>query len=270
MSWFQSACPRCHGMMFVPATFLGHSIVCDKCGVTFVPNPIGPLPPQQMPQPIGFGMPSSYPPPAYYPSPPPHRPPEPPPSDYSYPAVPTPPPNMPGAGGERQSAANPFSSPLPEIEILPPPSAVRQSSRKRSSGARSSGSKRSRSSSSADAAMTPNRDGERERRRRSKRTSRSSAAPPISEEAVRAAREEVELIERRLRRARQRRNVSFALVTIGMIAMSLVGYLMITRFRPTRSASPEPTTPPASSPTPAAGATDVQAWRTYPIDLPRS
>lgn len=263
VSWFQSACPRCHGMMFVPATFLGHAVVCDKCGVTFVPNPIAPQPPTLMPytapplpqlQPIppqgAYGMPSAYPPPsAYLPPSALHRPPDSPPSDFSYPTIPTPPPNISHDGDERIGAAHPFGSPLPEIEILPPPSVMRLSSRKRPTGTRSHGVKRSRGSSTAEAATSSKRNEERERRRKSKRRSRRATAPPVSEEAARAAREEVELVERRLRRARQRRKISFALVAIGMIAMSFAAYLMITRFRPTRSASAETPPSPATSPT---------------------
>jgi len=80
--------------------------------------------------------------------------------------------------------------------------------------------------------------------------------PPVTQEAEQVAHQQMEDVERRLRRARQRRNVSLALIVVGMLTMSLVGYLVMRFARPSKPSVPAPT----------ASAFDER----YPSDLPRS
>lgn len=267
-------------MLIVPATFLGHSVVCDKCGVTFLAMPpqqpqyMAPPPPQPlMPplQPLSPPMPPP-PPPTYgygghaYPQPREYPPPTYSPGRYRAPAEPSslnlpsgpdddlPP--LPQNGGEQYSAPHPFGNPLPEIEILPSPKAKKQSSRKRSSG-----SKRSRRRSSGERASHP-------------------APPPlpkapapsvegrISHTALARADHgpsgEVSEIERRIRRAQLKRTISLAFAVVGLLAMSVVGILMIKYAKP-RSTTPLPS--PAAAP-PAENGPTESAPATPPGEQP--
>lgn len=287
-------------MLIVPGSFVGHSIICDKCGVTFIampqtqqqapPSPYPPQMPPQMPpahQPMPYSAatpplpPMSMPPPAPRPpaygsgalgnpaptgySPghnaPAHRSP---PLEQTFQSMPSVPAfeaaPLPQRGGEHRAPPHPFGNPIPEIEILPPPKAKRQSSRKRS-GERS-----------AERSV----EGKRSRRRSSRERSPMPMAPPplphappplpasptspraadrVSHTALARADHgpsgEVGEIELRIRRAQLRRTMSLAFACVGLLAMSVMGLLMIKYVKPGTDPPAEvaPATPPENPPT---------------------
>jgi hypothetical protein len=271
-------------MLIVPGSFVGHSVVCDKCGVTFLAMPS----PQAQPQ--YSAPPPSYPlqmPPAHQPIPysaaPPMSPPPPSQAPFGYgaPSYSQPPrhpstyhgaqpqstsqslpsaesfeaPPLPTIGGEYRAPPHPFGNPLPEIEILPPPKAKRQSSRKRS-GERSSERSSERSGERSG-------EGKRSRRRSSRERPLPTAPPPlpappslpradgrVSHTALARADHgpsgEISEIEQRIRRAQLRRTMSLAFAVVGLLVMSVMGLLMIKFAKP--STAPPPAAAPAAEP----------------------
>lgn len=275
-------------MLIVPGNFVGHSVICDKCGVTFIAMPqvqySAPPQPYQQPMPpqVPLQMPPAQ-PPVPYSAAPPHPmsmpPAPPPPASYGYgaagysmptsyspgqrgpsghpgapsertsqslPSVPSYEPTpLPQRGGEHRGASHPFGNPLPEIEILPPPKARRQPSRKRS-GERSGEGKRRRRSS-----------GEHSRSSMAPPPLPAAAAPPapvegrVSHTALARADHgssgEVSEIELRIRRAQLRRTMSLAFACVGLLAMSVMGLLMIKYVKP--DTAPPPEVAPVQTPT---------------------
>ncbi|MCE9606345.1 MAG: hypothetical protein K8U03_15730 [Planctomycetia bacterium] len=154
---------------------------------------------------------------------------------------------MPRIGGERKIGHGPQRSPLPEIEILPPPQVDKQRSKKRSSK-----SKRERSSVALDLppAKSPSSKSPSSKSppKHPPLTPASSPLPPLpppgskgadlsampgfgttyipsSTEA--AGEDEFEEVQQRLRKVRLRKTIMLVVVASCMVAMSSVAYLFI-------------------------------------------